>query len=353
VSGPAKVSDVLARIESELRAIWAPDEQGLSKPHATTLNLVAVHGQKDGAEFLDSVDDVAARTSARTFVLSVDPRLEPWALDGEVSAVCRLEPGSGREAVCAERVFLRFGAIAAKRAGSVIEALTESSLPSALVVGPGAHASIVDALAPSASTVVIDSRELGVRRAREIAASTRGRMEDLSFIRIRRWREMAARFFDDPEVRPALGSVVSVKVQHTPRPDHAGGCAAAEMLVAWLGSRLGWRAEGNALCDAGGTAIALDVSAADRQGTGPGRLLSLEIRAKLGSGDVVGRAERAGEGEHLAWELAAPCAHPAAHRYATPRRDEAELIERAIHNVSGDKLVRDTLDFAKQWGAAA
>ncbi len=69
----ARVSDALARIEKELGALWQPDESGSAKPHATTLNLVALHGQSE-CLFLETLEDVAARLGARTFVVNVDGR---------------------------------------------------------------------------------------------------------------------------------------------------------------------------------------------------------------------------------------------------------------------------------------
>ena len=149
-----KMQGEMAQAEqSELKKIWQPDETGSVKPHATTMNLIALHGRRDSESFEQAVEDVAARLSARTFLVSVDPRLEPWALDGDVSAVCRIDPSTKKEAVCSERVQLRFGAMVSKRALSIVDALVEASLPSAIFVGPGAHAAVVDSLVDAAESV--------------------------------------------------------------------------------------------------------------------------------------------------------------------------------------------------------
>jgi len=344
-----RVSDALGRIERELAALWQPDPTGNIKPHATTLNLIALHGQRE-CSFQETLEDVAARLGARTFVVSVDGRLEPWALEGDVSAVCRLEPGTTREAVCAERVTLRFGAMVGKRAGSILESLIESSLPTAVFAGPGAPAAVLDALCKTAGAVVIDSAELGIARAAELAAGARAQIHDLAFIRTRRWREMLARVFDDPALRPALGRVRSLSVIHAERPDHDGASAEAELLVAWLAARLGWRP---AFTDSRGAAVDVRIDREARSGVIPGCMLEVELRAELEAGELVARVERDADGEHLAWHVAAPGAPEQQRRYATPRRDDAELVERAIRSFNADRLLRETLTFARAWKAHA
>lgn len=345
----ARVSDALATIERDLRALWQPDESGRTKPHATTLNLVALHGQ-NGCSFLETLEDVAARLGARTFVVSVDGRLEPWALEGDVSAVCRLEPGTLREAVCAERVTLRFGSMVGKRAGSILDSLVESSLPTAVFAGPGAPASILDALASSADVLVIDSAEVGVTRAAEIADGCRAQSHDLAFIRTRRWREMLARVFDDPALRPALARVRSLRVVHAERSDHRGASAEAELLVGWLATRLGWTPD---FRDGGGRPVGVDVSSDSRPGVIPGCLLSVELLADLPAGALRARVDRDADGEHLSWTVDSPGAPALVRRFATPRRDDAELVERAVRSFQADQLLREALSFCRTWKAHA
>lgn len=341
----ARVSDALARIERELVALWQPDESGHIKPHATTLNLVALHGQSE-CQFLETLEDVAARLGARTFVVSVDGRLEPWALEGDVSAVCRLEPGTLREAVCAERVTLRFGTMVGKRAASILDSLVESSLPTAVFAGPGAPASVLEALCQGAGAVVIDSAEMGLTRAAQLAERSSAQVHDLGFIRTRRWREMLARVFDDPALRPALGSVRALSVIHAERRDHAGASAEADLLVAWLAARLGWRP---AFTDASGKPVQVQVESRAESGVTPGCMISVELRAELPAGPVEARVERDADGEHLTWTVRAPGVPEQVRRFATPRRDEAELVERAIRSFSADQLLRESLALFRTW----
>jgi len=340
-----KVSDALGHIERELVALWQPDESGTTKPHATTLNLLAVHGQREPS-FFDTLEDVAARLGARTFVVCVDARLEPWALDGEVSAVCRLEPGSAREAVCAERVTLRFGTMAGKRAQSILDSLIESSLPTALYVGPGAPANVVDALAGSAGVIVMDSAELGLSRGARLASQTSAVVHDLAFVRTRRWREMLARVFDDPALLPALSQVTRVEIVHGTRADHAGQSAEAELLVAWLAARLGWSP---GFEDARGSRVRVEVRDDPRPGVVPGCMLRVALAANHHDGELLARVERDADGEHVSWHVSAPGSEPQSRRFSIPKRDDAELVERAIRSFRTDSLLRQTLSFAEKW----
>jgi glucose-6-phosphate dehydrogenase assembly protein OpcA len=345
----AGVGQALTRIEREIAALWQPDESGRIKPRATTLNLVALHGQRE-CGFLDTLEDVAARLGARTFVVTVDGRLEPWALEGEVSAVCRIDPGTKREAVCAERVTLRFGTAAGKRAPSIVGSLVESSLPTVLYAGPGAPPAVLEALAHGSGAVVVDSAELGLARAAMLADTISAQVFDLAFVRTRRWREMLARVFDDPALLPALGAVRSLSVVHAARPDHAGASAEAELTLAWLGARLGWTP---AYEDASGRAIHVAIASEAHPELVPGCLLSVELLAELGGGALTARVQRDADGEHLSWEVIAPGHPPLVRRYATPRRDDAELVERAIRSFKPDHLLRDTFAFVRRGTAHA
>jgi glucose-6-phosphate dehydrogenase assembly protein OpcA len=245
---------------------------------------------------------------------------------------------------------MRFGAMVAKRAASVLEALVEASLPSVLVVGPGAHTAVIDSLVPAASCVLFDSSSTGVARTTELARVTSGRIDDLAFMSIRRWRDMAARFFDDPEHRGAILEIEKMVVRHARREDHAGASAEAELLVAWLGARLGWRADAATLRDARGRPVQVQIIEVARDNVLPGALVGLEITATLGNEVFLGRVVRESDGEHLSWELALGDTR-STRRFATPRRDDAELVERSIRSSLSAALLRETLEFARHWRA--
>ncbi|MCC6214504.1 MAG: glucose-6-phosphate dehydrogenase assembly protein OpcA [Polyangiaceae bacterium] len=341
-----RVSDVLASIEGAIRALWKPDAAGRARARAATLNLVCVTGVEQQAEFVQVADEVSTRLLARTFLIVVDPRAEPWGLEGTVSAVS--SGGSAGGAVTAERIELRLGAAASKRAQSVVEALLAPRLPVALLVGPGAHASVVDQLAPHAGRVVLDSAQCGVARAAAVAELTPGRIEDLAFVRGRRWREMLARFFDDPSLVPALGAVRRLAIEHAATPERPAS-AEADLVLGWLGARLGWRVEGGALVASDGARPTIQRRPVARDDLVPGWLASIEIEAELPAGQVVGRAARDESSEVITWSLAAPWGALGPRRFLVPRREPAELAARAVSDPFGDTLAREALTLAAAW----
>lgn len=345
-----RLSDTLSALERQLEALWQPDETGRAKARAYTMNLVAVCGEAEQEDFSATVDDVAARLSARTFILHVDPRAEPWSLDGDVSAVCRLEPGRAGEELCAERIELRFGAVASKRARSVLDALTESRLPTIVYAGEGAAPTVVDSLAPQADRVVLDSALAGVERSVRVASLSGGHVEDLAFLRVRRWREMLARFFDDARVLPAAERIRTVALRHTASERPGGGSAEAELLIGWLGSRLDWKIAGGSVRDQNGESIRVTLQEVTRSDVVPGCLESVELTAELGRGQVVGRAQLEHDSEHVGWSLETPDFTAAERRFSIPRRSPEEALSRAISSIRPSG-VRAALDFVASWRA--
>jgi Glucose-6-phosphate dehydrogenase subunit C-terminal domain/Glucose-6-phosphate dehydrogenase subunit N-terminal domain len=343
-----RLSDTLSTLERQLEALWQPDETGRATARAYTMNLVAVCGEAVREDFSATVDDVAARLSARTFIVHVDPRAEPWSLVGDVSAVCRLEPGQAGEELCAERIELRFGAVASKRARSVLDALTESRLPTIVYAGEGAAATVVDALAPESDRIVLDSALTGVERSARIASLSGAHLEDLAFLRVRRWREMLARFFDDARVLPAVERIRAVALRHT--ASERGGSAEAELLVGWLGSHLGWKSAGGSLSDKNGGSIRVTLQEVTRGDVVPGCLESVALTAELDAGQVVGRARLETDAEHLSWSLETPGSSGGERRFSIPRRSPEEALSRAISSIRPSG-VRAALDFVASWRA--
>jgi glucose-6-phosphate dehydrogenase assembly protein OpcA len=341
-----KVSESLSQIERAISELWEPDDSGRAKARAHTLNLVALSG--GSAQFLEVVDHIGSTLAARTFLVEVDPRAEPWALDGEVGAVCRYEAGQKGEEVCAERIELKFGAMVAKRARSIIESLSESRLPGVLLLGPGAHGAAVDALSPGCTRVVLDSANHGVSRSQRIAELSPGHIEDLAFSRGRRWREMIARFFDDPALTPAAKDVRSLRIEHVACAREEGMGAEAELLLGWLGGRLGWQAKPGAVThDQHRVQVALHQR--ERSDKPLGWIESVALSARLGDGEIVGRVSRDSDGQHLSWSLQTPDGNKHERRFAIPHRSESELVLRAVTSAEGSELTREALRFAAAW----
>jgi glucose-6-phosphate dehydrogenase assembly protein OpcA len=100
-------------------------------------------------------------------------------------------------------------------------------------------------LAELADAVVVDSSGgardgKGVRELSEFAARCPGVvLHDLAFLRLAPWRDMIARFFDEPEARGDLFALRSLEIE-------SGSQAEALYLGAWLANCISWKGIGPA-----------------------------------------------------------------------------------------------------------
>jgi glucose-6-phosphate dehydrogenase assembly protein OpcA len=130
-----------------------------------------------------------------------------------------------------EEITLLVGGQAANHLDSVVEPFTLSDLPV-----PVWYASAVpdpsDPLLTVATAVIVDSRDAaGSGRLRSLLELARRRtVVDLSWIRLRPWRELLADLFSPPERRPWLQEVESVQV--------TGKIGPRQLLGGWLVSQL-------------------------------------------------------------------------------------------------------------------
>jgi glucose-6-phosphate dehydrogenase assembly protein OpcA len=130
-----------------------------------------------------------------------------------------------------EEVTLMVGGQAAHHLDSVVEPFTLSDLPV-----PVWYASDVpdpsDPLLSVATAVIVDSRDAaGSGRMRSLLELARRRtVVDLSWIRLRPWRELLAELFAPPGRRPWLQAVESVEV--------SGKIGPRQLLGGWLVSQL-------------------------------------------------------------------------------------------------------------------
>ncbi|HMJ11838.1 MAG TPA: OpcA/G6PD domain-containing protein [Polyangiaceae bacterium] len=343
------ISDKLNEIEAALAGLWQSDVKEQASAHAHTQNLLALCDATAGHDFTELVDDISSQLAARTFMLRIDPRADPTTLRGDVSAVCRKLPGESEPVVCAERLELVLGSLTAQRLRSILDTLLDARLSTVLFVGPGAPAAVVGAIATSGTGVVLDSALYGVARSAEICARSSARFHDLAFIRVRRWRELVARFFDDPRLLPALRTVRALEIGYVPGSQCRWASAEAELLVAWLATRLGWRTEMGELWDASGVRVEVSFLPRESAQVSAGFLQSFALRAELSRGSVLAKIAREGDGEHLVWSLTADGLPDACQKFLVPHRTAADVATRAVSDVGFDPLAREALGFARAW----
>jgi glucose-6-phosphate dehydrogenase assembly protein OpcA len=215
-----------------------------------------------------SVGRTAVRTAVMTLVAVMPSDEQTYAATRALRALGRHHPArivllrpdpdqvaglDGRAALFAvdadghqvhfEEVTLVVGGQAANHLDSLAEAFTLSDLP-VPVWYVGDIPDPTDQLLSVATSVIVDSRDAaGSGRLRALLELARRRtVVDLSWIRLKPWRELLAGQFDPPERRPWLDAVEEVEV--------TGKIGPRQLLGGWLLSQLQLSASQVQLVDA-------------------------------------------------------------------------------------------------------
>lgn len=194
----------------------------------SVMNLVVVsHSPEETARACDATHQFGQRHPTRTVVLQSQSDGE--GLDATITAH---GVTTGEVSVWSEDIVLTVRGTAGEHLLSLVEPLTLSDLPVALwyvasLPPPG------DALAVACDAIIVDSKELGDERAfPDLRALQRQRtVVDLSWIRLRPWRQLLAGLFDGHDFRPFVSGVRSAEVHGKAGPRH--------LLAGWLVDRLG------------------------------------------------------------------------------------------------------------------
>ncbi|HEX3540452.1 MAG TPA: glucose-6-phosphate dehydrogenase assembly protein OpcA [Acidimicrobiales bacterium] len=129
---------------------------------------------------------------------------------------------------------------AAAHLDSIVEPFTLSDLP-VVVWYPASLPPVSEPLLAKATSVLVDTKE-AQDVAGLIALAGRRAIVDLSWMRLRPWREMVAALFDPPDLRPYARRITAAEV--------AGKGGPRRLLAGWLASRLGLSKQQLVLADA-------------------------------------------------------------------------------------------------------
>ncbi len=342
MSTTGAVSEAVGKVEADLASFWksAVDDNGTQKARAATMNFVSVSGPAELDQLKKQMEELAETRAGRVFLMTVDPRLAPWDLEHDVSAVCHKE---GDIVVCYDRVELRFGAMAAVRAASVLSALSLSEVPTLVEVSRGAPAVLADALAKAADRVVIDSAHTSVARIADLSHKTSAPFADRAFVRTFTWRELTARFFDDaPEAAKAVRKVTITRT-------HAGKQDPAALVLGWLASRLGWKLEArDKATDAAGEAVSIELKEPTGD-FGAGELTGIELSTKLGDKDLELSVVRKDGERCVVWSRSG--ARTDRHEHALGFRDEGWVLQKCVDSTESDAVYRAAALAAAEWSA--
>jgi glucose-6-phosphate dehydrogenase assembly protein OpcA len=252
----------------------AEDHAGHGHAATRTLNLLVAPGADVPDALVDArLDALATRHPSRTIVLREHAAAR---LDALLAIDCALGCGAGGTGWCHDTAVLRADAARLRHGDSLVHALLVAGLPTVLWL-PGAQQSPGEgALAPLATAIVLDSGAApdlpaALARAARLDASAAGdtdatarpagpdadaprsapragdagaaappagRVRDLAWQRLARWRQRVAATFDDPGARALLARSERLEVR-------CGGAdlAASLLLAGWIAARAGWTVE--------------------------------------------------------------------------------------------------------------
>ncbi|MFQ5701101.1 MAG: glucose-6-phosphate dehydrogenase assembly protein OpcA [Acidobacteriota bacterium] len=360
--GPGQVSVDVAAIEQELKRLWKESSrpaEGQAAPavmRACQLNLViCCWGEKQAVEATGTAAQVAAVRPSRVIMTVVDPDAsEP--LRATITAHCAFTSEGGRgKQVCCEQITLTVGTHAVGRLPGAVLPLLLADLPVVLwyvgdlqLGGDDPTSDLARDLMEAADRIVVDSRRFAdlAKRFEQLAAVGRP-IADLSWARLRGWREVIAGMFDNPafENHPQLIQEIAIEEE----TNDAEGPAAAILLGAWMASRLGWR------CDRSRNPADRSFEARFRTPAGgAGRLVIRSERGKQSAGvstimltadETTFRVVRKGG---CATATVTSAGHePIARVVPLVQRDQATLLCRCLES-AGDPLYEETLGLARR-----
>ena len=218
-----------AQVEAAMSDLRRHEERAAVR--TSVLTLVVVVGSTDEAnETLDVVRHLGARHPSRTLVLVVaDDDSGSSRLDASV-AVCAIDRG-GRP-VAVEEMVLECRGPARYHLDSLVLPFTVPDLPVAVWL-PTNLPSRGDPLLEAADRVVVDTRVVGYKPdalSRLHSLTHRVAVTDLSWSRLRPWRNLLAGLFEGHVYRPFLRDVHHLEVTGHAGPRH--------LFAGWVMSRL-------------------------------------------------------------------------------------------------------------------
>jgi glucose-6-phosphate dehydrogenase assembly protein OpcA len=205
------------------------------------MTLVAVAASDDEVRQANQVlRALGAHHPARLVVVQPQPEIADGVPPGIDASVTIYGTEVDGHPLTFDEVALCVRGEAAHHLDSIVEPFTLSDLP-VVVWYPATLPAVSEPLLTKASSVLVDTKDAH-DVAGLIALAGRRAVVDLSWTRLRPWREMVAALFEPPEFRPYVRQITSAFI--------AGKGGPRRLLAGWVASRLGLPKERLELQDA-------------------------------------------------------------------------------------------------------
>jgi glucose-6-phosphate dehydrogenase assembly protein OpcA len=369
---PSGATTLIARLEKELRDLWAQPDDPTAPPKSRvcTMNLEVVAGSRDLLErYTPVIDEVTASLPARVILASIEPDAPTDEMHGSTTAVCSIEGGRN---ICSERISIWATGEACARSASAIESFLVPEIPTTLVWLGRVHVDdpVFQDLAHDAHRIVLDSTYTSLASLLSVTAWARTeahapRISDLAWTRLSPWLEMIARLFDAPSTRPLSANITKVRFNQASEKGARPGPEPA-LLLGWLATRLAWKTSRlggkTRFKRADGASVAFELGAVPLPvGVAPQTLASVTIEAEhegrrltgtivreLGTGLGSGQEDTTPDADVMVWKLEATDLAPREQRVRLGANKAAKWLERTLHRPPHDPAFDESVSFAEQ-----
>jgi glucose-6-phosphate dehydrogenase assembly protein OpcA len=304
----------LSDIGPTLRQMWrdsADDEHPVT--HVRTLNLVVfVPPNEHNAALQRTIDELAVQHPGRTIALMVSD--EPHPTYAQASLACRL--GNGDKHICGEQITLHGGDGGAPLF-STMASLLLPDLPVFVwwLGDPPFNSPLFADITELADRVLVDARTWRASPAtlqalaHLVEQTPRFACTDLLWTALTSWRHSIAQCFDLPASQQHLQHLEQISITHGP---DAHDPVAAQLIIGWLGSRLGWQAQGSTLLRADGAPVTIALHEQSDPGIG-----AVHLRSAVASFAITSRLHSACADVQIGMEGTAPM------QFVVPRKTPA------------------------------
>jgi glucose-6-phosphate dehydrogenase assembly protein OpcA len=209
------------------------------------MTVIVLADESEGAAGIaQTLGQVMQDHPNRAVIVRVRGGAEPL-LEYQVTAQCWRPLGRQRQ-ICCEQIEVTVTEASLTDAQPVLLAIAAPDLPVAVwcrsprLFGSAA----VGQLYARADRIIVDSRGFPDPRAAlglvaGVAAKSRGRLADLAWTSVTRWREIVAEIFEDPARREMIPRLTGVRVLHSAGQAEASAPPTAYYLAGWVLATLG------------------------------------------------------------------------------------------------------------------